>query len=114
MGARRPGFQPVFQLPQPIRIALEPVVDILMRLVGAANGIPKLTKIVGNVTETLPATATVTEGLSGASTLAQTITRVNEIAVAVNLINARVCETAIATNIIKDQLNAVIDRLQED
>lgn len=89
MAARRPGFDTVYQLPQEIRRALEPVFDVVMRLAGMSTAKLKTLEMMNDSPLD-----------SGTATLPETIERLNDVQVRLNGVIGK--------------LNEVISRLQED
>lgn len=89
MARQRPGFPSIANLPPQFRQVLEPVLEVLNRVM-LRGSLAKVKPIKNTVDENLPSTAV----------LADVIVRVNEVAKAAN------------TAIVK--INEVIERLQED
>lgn len=82
-------------------IGVGSLLDLVARITGGADGIAKL-KALGTLAET-----TLTATLGGGATLADTITKVNELQAAI----AVIAENQIAIQVKVDQ---IIKRLQED
>lgn len=89
MARQRPGFPSIANLPPQLRQVLEPVLDVLNRVM-----------LRGSLAKVKPIKNTVDENLASTAVLADVIVRVNEVAKATN------------TAIVK--INEVIERLQED
>lgn len=101
--AQRPGIPPAANAPAALRLLLEPLLDLVARITGAAtSGVPKLKKI-----DQLAETAPLTGAIGGGSTLAQTITKVNEL-------SAVIAEMRANDKVLRVKQDEVITRLQED
>jgi hypothetical protein len=102
----RPGLNTAESLPQAQRAVVEPILELVGRMAGMT--LPQIEVDVSYVTvQSLIDAGLLTAPLAGAATLAQTITKVNELqAIIENHI------TITAQN--QRRLNDVINRLQKD
>jgi hypothetical protein len=132
MARQRPGLQTPASLEQGVRSVLEPALDILARVTGTI-GLDRLRKdlkfietIILGALNAIVAPLTVL--LPGGSTLPTTVTKVNELQVALVEARARITELQVAVvnlqnvntelqvrhNATQKLVNSIIQRLQED
>lgn len=103
MPSKRPGLPSVALLPPALRQVGEPLIDLVARITGAASGLKKIATL-DRVKESA---AIPVSPLGGGATLAQVITRVNELHEVIK--DSRVNEKELRV-----KTDELINRLQED